>query len=64
MKYKGAYTRTKTKLMMPLEGGMASKMQVMEGNVKESALLKEQQRKEQPQGGKSAVIENTLERKP
>ena len=29
-KYKGAYTRTKTKLMMTLEGGMYSKMQVME----------------------------------
>ena len=29
-KYKCAYTRTKTKLLMTLEGGMASKMQVME----------------------------------
>ena len=29
-KYKGAYTRTKTKLMMTLEGVLSSKMQVME----------------------------------
>ena len=29
-KYKCAYTRTKTKLLMTLEGGMASKMQVIE----------------------------------
>ena len=29
-KYKGAYTRTKTKLMMTLEGGLSSIMQVME----------------------------------
>ena len=29
-KYKCAYTRTKTKLLMTIEGGMASKMQVME----------------------------------
>jgi len=29
-KYKCAYTRTKTKLLMTWEGGMASKMQVME----------------------------------
>ena len=29
-KYKCAYTRTKTKLLMTLEGGMASKMEVME----------------------------------
>ena len=29
-KYKAAYTRTKTKLLMTMEGGMASKMQVME----------------------------------
>ena len=29
-KYKGAYTRTKTKLLMTLEGGMSSKMQVIE----------------------------------
>ena len=28
--YKGAYTRTKTKLMMTLEGGLSSKMRVME----------------------------------
>ena len=29
-KYEGAYTRTKTKLMMTLEGGLSSKMQLME----------------------------------
>jgi len=29
-KYKGAHTRTKTKLMMALEGGRSSKMRVME----------------------------------
>ena len=29
-KYKCAYTRAKTKLLMTIEGGMASKMQVME----------------------------------
>ena len=29
-KYIGAYTRTKTKLMMTLEGGLSSIMQVME----------------------------------
>lgn len=29
-RYKGAYTRTKTKSMMILEGGLSSKMQVME----------------------------------
>ena len=29
-RYKGAYTRTKTIFMMILEGGLSSKMQVME----------------------------------
>ena len=29
-KYKAAYTRTKTELIMTLEGGLSSKMQVME----------------------------------
>ena len=29
-KYKSAYTRTKTKLLMTMEGGMSSKMQVIE----------------------------------
>ena len=40
-KYKGAFTRTKTKLLMTLEGGIASKMQVMENLSLLSAVVED-----------------------